>query len=73
MDSVSSGSDEALSGNESEHDEFGLVTLKIANLGRQMRDTREIFSALKDNVDQLMSKLQDGLMLFHRRFPEWCW
>ncbi|MGA9447106.1 MAG: ATP-binding protein, partial [Candidatus Sulfotelmatobacter sp.] len=51
---------------ESEHDEFGLVTLKIANLGRQMRDTKEIFSALKDNVDQLMSKLQDGLVLFTR-------
>jgi len=66
LDSVSSGTAEALSGNESEHDEFGLVTLKIANLGRQMRDTKEIFSALKDNVDQLMSKLQDGLMLFTR-------
>jgi signal transduction histidine kinase len=66
LDSVSSGAAEALSGTESEHDEFGLVTLKIANLGRQMRDTKEIFSALKDNVDQLMSKLQDGLMLFTR-------
>jgi signal transduction histidine kinase len=31
-----------------------------------MRDSREIFSALKDNVDQLMAKLQDGLMLFTR-------
>jgi signal transduction histidine kinase len=50
----------------SRHDEYGLVTLKIANLGRQIRDSREIFSALKDNVDQLMSKLQDGLMLFTR-------
>jgi signal transduction histidine kinase len=66
LDSVSSGTAGELSGNESEHDEFGLVTLKIANLGRQMRDTKEIFSALKDNVDQLMSKLQDGLMLFTR-------
>src|ERR1700733_12652535 len=66
LDSVTSGATEALSGNESEHDEFGLVTLKIANLGRQMRDSREIFSALKDNVDQLMSTLQDGLMLFTR-------
>jgi signal transduction histidine kinase len=66
LDSVTSGATEELSGNESEHDEFGLVTLKIANLGRQMRDSREIFSALKDNVDQLMSKLQDGLMLFAR-------
>jgi signal transduction histidine kinase len=66
LDSVSSGGAESLSGSESEHDEFGLVTLKIANLGRQIRDTKEIFSALKDNVDQLMSKLQDGLMLFTR-------
>src|SRR6204780_3114429 len=66
LDSVSLGAAEELSGKESEHDEFGLVTLKIANLGRQMRDSREIFSALKDNVDQLMSKLQDGLMLFTR-------
>src|SRR5580658_6022898 len=64
LDNVSLGATEELSGKESEHDEFGLVTLKIANLGRQMRDSREIFSALKDNVDQLMSKLQDGLMLF---------
>jgi signal transduction histidine kinase len=51
---------------DSNHDEYGLVTLKIANLGRQMRDAKEIFSALKDNVDQLMANLQDGLMLFTR-------
>src|SRR5579872_4970130 len=66
LDSVTSGTGEELSGKEWEHDEFGLVTLKIANLGRQIRDSKEIFSALKDNVDQLMSKLQDGLMLFTR-------
>jgi signal transduction histidine kinase len=66
LDNVSLGAPEELSGKESEHDELGLVTLKIANLGRQMRDSREIFSALKDNVEQLMSTLQDGLMLFTR-------
>jgi signal transduction histidine kinase len=66
LDSVSAGDADALSGDESKHDEYGLVTLKIANLGRQIRDSREIFSALKDNVDQLMAKLQDGLMLFAR-------
>jgi signal transduction histidine kinase len=66
LDSVTLGEQEQFSGTESEHDEFGLVSLKIANLGRQIRDTKEIFSALKDNVDQLMSKLQDGLMLFTR-------
>src|SRR2546430_9758048 len=31
-----------------------------------MRDAREIFSALKSNVDQIMTSLQDGLMLFTR-------
>ena len=66
LDSVSAGDADALSSDQSDHDEYGLVTLKIANLGRQIRDSREIFSALKDNVDQLMSKLQDGLMLFAR-------
>src|SRR5580704_4844960 len=65
LDSVGAG-DTALTDQESGHDEYGLVTLKIANLGRQVRDTKEIFSALKDNVDQLMAKLQDGLMLFAR-------
>jgi signal transduction histidine kinase len=66
LDSVSAGDSDVLYGDESRHDEYGMVSLKIANLGRQIRDSREIFSALKDNVDQLMSKLQDGLMLFAR-------
>lgn len=66
LDSMSLGAPDDFSADESNHDEFGLVSLKIANLGRQMRDSREIFSALKDNIDQLMSTLQDGLMLFTR-------
>ena len=65
LDSVSAGEADLYSA-EAKHDEYGLVSLKIANLGRQIRDSKEIFSALKDNVDQLMSKLQDGLMLFAR-------
>jgi len=64
LDSV--GATDELDAAASGHDEYGLVTLKIANLGRQIRDSKEIFSALKDNVDQLMAKLQDGLMLFTR-------
>jgi len=65
LDSVSAGEADLYT-SESQHDEYGLVSLKIASLGRQIRDSKEIFSALKDNVDQLMSKLQDGLMLFSR-------
>jgi PAS domain S-box-containing protein len=66
LDSVSAGDAALLTDNESRHDEYGLVTLKIAHLGQQMRDANQIFSALKDNVEQVMSKLQDGLMLFTR-------
>jgi signal transduction histidine kinase len=66
LDSMTAGDSGQLPGDPSAHDEYGLVSLKIANLGRQIRDSKEIFSALKDNVDQLMSKLQDGLMLFSR-------
>jgi signal transduction histidine kinase len=66
LDSVAAGDTDELADEQAKHDEYGLVSLKIANLGRQIRDSKEIFSALKDNVDQLMSKLQDGLMLFAR-------
>ena len=65
LDIVSAGQTApVVAGPDAPHDEYGLVTLKIAHLGRQMRDTKEIFSALKDNVDQIMANLQDGLMLF---------
>lgn len=47
-------------------DEFGAVSTRIDRLGRQMHDVREVFSALKENLDQLMSTLQDGLILFTR-------
>jgi signal transduction histidine kinase len=70
LDSMAAGDPEELASDLANepggHDEYGLVTLKIASLGRQIRDSKEIFSALKDNVDQLMAKLQDGLMLFSR-------
>src|SRR5580698_3756804 len=66
LDSVTAGEADAVTEQDAGHDEYGLVTLKIAHLGRQMRDAREIFSALKDNVDQIMGNLQDGLMLFTR-------
>ncbi len=66
LDNVTAGEAETIDEEEAGRDEYGLVTLKIAHLGRQMRDAKEIFSALKDNVDQIMGNLQDGLMLFTR-------
>jgi len=66
LDSVSAGHAETLSDQERSRDEYAPVKSKIAHLGRQMRHDKEIFSALKDNVDQIMANLQDGLMLFTR-------
>ena len=66
LDNMADGRGAELNAVASESDEYGVVNQKIAHLGRQMRDAREIFSALKSNVDQIMTSLQDGLMLFTR-------
>jgi signal transduction histidine kinase len=63
LDIASAGETEMIP-DDSPADEVGLVSLKIAHLGRRIRDTNQIFSALKDNVEQVMANLQDGLMLF---------
>ena len=67
LDRMSAGEFEPAA--ETEHrssDEYGVVSNKIDRLGRQFRDVKEIFSALKENLDQIMANLQDGLMLFTR-------
>jgi PAS domain S-box-containing protein len=46
-------------------DEFGTVSTKIVGIGKQLRDVREIFSTLRENLDQVMSGLEDGLLLFN--------
>src|SRR5256885_5878253 len=66
LDNMAAADGNALKDARGGGDEYGQVSMKIATLGRQMRDTREIFSALKSNVGQIMSSLQDGLMLFTR-------
>ena len=42
------------------------VSNKIERIGRRMRNVEEVFSALKENLDQILSNLQDGMMLFTR-------
>jgi PAS domain S-box-containing protein len=46
-------------------DELSVVSTKIVGIGKQLRDVREIFSTLRENLDQIMSGLEDGLMLFN--------
>src|SRR5262249_47627043 len=64
LDLISSGQTEALEVPSGRSDEYGAVSSKIEKLGRQMRDVKEVFSALKENLDQMMANLQDGVILF---------
>jgi len=60
------GADGSMEAETGRGDELGMVNTKINRLGQQMRDVKEIFTALKDNLDQIMANLQDGLVLFTR-------
>jgi len=40
------------------------VSSKIEKIGQRMRNVEEVFSALKENLDQILGNLQDGLLLF---------
>jgi PAS domain S-box-containing protein len=64
LDLISSGKADLAEATSRRSDEYGTVSTKIERLGRQMRDVKEVFSALKENLDQMMANLQDGVMLF---------
>ncbi|HLI63469.1 MAG TPA: ATP-binding protein, partial [Terriglobales bacterium] len=67
LDQMTAGvPDSAIDHDPRRTDEYGLVNTKIDRLGRQIRDVKEVFSALKENLDQIMGTLQDGLVLFTR-------
>ncbi|HZP06636.1 MAG TPA: ATP-binding protein [Terracidiphilus sp.] len=40
------------------------VSNKIEMIGQRMRNVEEVFSALKENLDQILGNLQDGILLF---------
>jgi len=68
LDLLASGQAEPKETGLKRADEYGVVSHKIERLGRQVRDVKEVFSALKENLDQIMANLQDGLMLFTSDF-----
>ncbi len=68
LDLINSGQLEAVEAPRRSTDEYGAVSSKIDRLGRQMRDVKEVFSALKENLDQMMANLQDGVVLFTSDF-----
>lgn len=40
------------------------VSTKIEMIGQRMRNVEEVFSALKENLNQILGNLQDGILLF---------
>ncbi len=49
---------------ERRQDMAARVSTKIEQIGQRMRNVEEVFSALKDNLDQILGNLQDGILLF---------
>lgn len=42
------------------------VSHQIERIGQRIRNVEEVFSALRENIDQILANLQDGLLLFTR-------
>jgi signal transduction histidine kinase len=40
------------------------VSSKIEKIGQRMRNVEEVYSALQENLDQILANLQDGILLF---------
>lgn len=58
------GKGEAQAAGRPEHDTAAQVSQQIERIGQRMRNVEEVYSALKDNLDQILGNLQDGLLLF---------
>ncbi len=65
LDSLTGASELALEeGKVNRPDMATSVSRKIERVGQRMRNVEEVFSALKENLDQILGNLQDGILLF---------
>ncbi len=70
LETISRGLDRMARGEYSEpvklnrRDEWGILSSKLNLLGEHMRGEKAAFVQLKDNLDQLFSRLREGLLLF---------
>jgi len=48
----------------SKQDVAARVSTKIEKIGERMRNVEEVYSALRENLDQILGNLQDGILLF---------
>lgn len=51
----------------SRKDEWGILSSKLNLLGEQIRGEKAAFVALRENIDQLLSNLTDGMLLFDQQ------
>ena len=51
-------------GADAEKDMAERVSTKIEMIGQRIRNVEEVYSALKENLDQILGNLQDGIVLF---------
>ncbi len=49
---------------EAKQDVAALVSTKIERIGQRMRNVEEVYSALRENLDQILGSLEDGILLF---------
>lgn len=49
---------------QSKKDVAAQVSTKIEKIGQRMRNVEEVYSALRENLDQILGNLQDGILLF---------
>jgi signal transduction histidine kinase len=56
--------DSSSEGQQTELDTAEKVSTKIEKIGKRMRNVEEVFSALKENLNQILGNLQDGILLF---------
>jgi len=48
----------------SKQDVAARVSSKIEQIGKRMRNVEEVYSALQENLEQILANLQDGILLF---------
>jgi signal transduction histidine kinase len=65
LDSLNGPSEAAPDKEKAQNQDMAIsVSHKIERFGQRMRNVEEVFSALKENLDQILGNLQDGILLF---------
>jgi signal transduction histidine kinase len=63
-ETAAQGETESAKTDQPEQELAAQVSTKIEMIGQRMRNVEEVFSALKENLDQILGNLQDGILLF---------